>query len=69
MELASVPDKDSGWTIAMEQEQDELLQPLYDLLRKMGIIGKVIALLATALSVFVVDYYVFRPLAGAFKNA
>jgi len=66
---ASMPFYDSGWTITVEQEQDELLQPLYDLLLKMGIIGLVIALLATALFVFVVDYYVFRPLAGAFKNA
>lgn len=65
---ASMPFYDSQWTITVEQEADELMQPLYGLMLKVGLIGILLALLATVLFVFVINRYVFRPLSSAFDD-
>lgn len=65
---ASMPFYDSEWTIVVEQEADELMQPLYELMVKVGVIGILLAILASVLFVFVINYYVFRPLSNAFDD-
>jgi sensor c-di-GMP phosphodiesterase-like protein len=65
---ASMPFYDSQWTITVEQEAEELMQPLYELLFKVSAIGILLALLASAMFVFVINHYVFRPLSNAFDD-
>lgn len=65
---ASMPFYDSEWTITVEQEADELMRPLYELLVKVGVIGVLLAIISSLLFIFVINYYVFRPLSGAFKD-
>jgi hypothetical protein len=59
---ASMPFYDSGWTLVVEQEADELLQPLYERVAILAILGVVLALLATAAFSFAITRLVFRPL-------
>ena len=58
---ASMPFYDSGWTIVVEQEANELLAPLFILRQQIGI-GALFILTLTLLSGIVFIYYVTRPL-------
>ncbi|WP_127475013.1 methyl-accepting chemotaxis protein [Sulfurivermis fontis] len=59
---ASMPFYDSRWTIVVEQEADELLQPLAELRNIMIVIGAISGLAAFLLFVWVVNRYIVGPL-------
>ncbi|MBI3140323.1 MAG: methyl-accepting chemotaxis protein [Rhodocyclales bacterium] len=65
---ASMPFYDSGWTIVVEQEADELLGPLARLRDIMVGIGVLLGAVSFFLFVFVVRGFIVRPLAQLAVN-
>jgi hypothetical protein len=65
---ASMPFYDSNWTLVVEQEADELFEPLYELFKRMGLMGAGLALISALLFVFVINFYLFRPLRKTYAS-
>jgi len=59
---ASMPFYDSGWTIVVEQEADEVLEPLVALRNLMAGLGVLLGTLAFGTFMLVVNRYITRPL-------
>lgn len=59
---ASMPFYDSGWTIVVEQEAEELLGPLAELRNLMLVIGILLGSFTFLAFIYVVNHYVTRPL-------
>lgn len=59
---ASMPFYDSGWTIVVEQEAGELLQPLYDLQQKIAVIALILSFGSFLLLNWLIGRLMFRSL-------
>lgn len=59
---ASMPFYDSNWTIVVEQEASELLQPLYDLQQKIAVIALILSIGSFLLLNWLIGRLVFRSL-------
>ncbi len=59
---ASMPFYDSNWTIVVEQEASELLQPLYDLQQKIAVIALILSIGSFLLLNWLIGRLMFRTL-------
>lgn len=59
---ASMPFYDSNWTIVVEQQASELLQPLYDVQQKITVIGLILSIASYFLLNWLIGRFVFRSL-------
>jgi hypothetical protein len=64
---ASMPFYDSNWTIVVEQEATELLQPLYELQQKIAVIALILSIGSFLLLNWLIGRLVFRSLPNRMK--